>query len=116
MTGCFVQAVRVLLRSSEFDTVVGSHGRGFPDFLYDDDEFADASGNGFVFKVFDAETDLSLQQPVTDLLDVAMLPAAIGGDATSLDENGEADEYFSRGVRMNFLVLIVGIREQLSEI
>ena len=76
-----------------------SWGAMVEDFLYDDDEFADASGNGFVFKVFDAETDLSLQHPVTDLLDVAMLPAAIGGDATSFDdENGEADEHYSRGV------------------
>ena len=65
----------------------------------DDDYFADGSSNGFVFRVFDAETHLSLQQPVTDLLDVAMLPSAIGGDATSFDdEDGKADEHYSRGV------------------
>ena len=68
------------------------------DELLDDDDVADASGNGFAFKVFGAETDLSRQQPVTDLLDIEMLPAAIGGDSTSFDENGEADEHYSRGV------------------
>ena len=75
-----------------------SLGAMLEEFL-DDDYFADGSGNGFVFRVFDAKTHLSLQQPVTDLLDVAMLPAAIGGDATSFDDkDGEADEHYSRGV------------------
>ena len=76
-----------------------SWGAMVEDFLYDDDEYVAASGNRFVFEVFDAEIDLSLQQSVTDLLDVAMLPAAIGGDATSFDdEDGKADEHYSRGV------------------
>ena len=86
-------SVAFFVRNSNF-----SLGAMLEEFL-DDDYFAAGSSNGFVFRVFDAETHLSLQQPVTDLLDVAMLPAAIGGDATSFDEeDGKADEHYSRGV------------------
>ena len=63
-----------------------------------DDDLAGTSGKEFAFKVFDAKTDLSCHKPITDLLDVEMLPAAIGGNATSFDEEGKADEHYSSGV------------------
>ena len=56
------------------------------------------SGRGFAFEVLDAKADLAHEKLVTDLLDIEMLPAAIGGGATSFDEDGKIDEHYSRGV------------------
>ena len=70
------------------------------DELLDDnnDVVVGGSGKRFRFEVLNAETDLSHHPPIADLLDIKMLPAAIGGDATSFDESGGADEHYSRGV------------------
>ena len=37
-------------------------------------------------------TDISTQEAVTNVVDVAMLPKAIGGSAVSIDEEGKEDE------------------------
>ena len=59
-----------------------------------------ASGGGykFDFEILPVGCDLREMASVTALVDVAMLPKAIGGNAVSQDEEGNEDEGFSRGV------------------
>ena len=58
------------------------------------------AGSGYVFN-FEAlvpGTDLRKRASVLDVVDVAMLPKAIGGDATSVDNDGKEDETCTLGV------------------
>ena len=58
------------------------------------------AGSGYVFN-FEAlvpGTDLRKHASVLHLVDVAILPKAIGGDATSVDNDGKEDETCTLGV------------------
>ena len=58
------------------------------------------AGSGYVFN-FEAlvpGTDLRKHASVLDLVDVAILPKAIGGDATSVDNESKEDETCTLGV------------------
>ena len=58
------------------------------------------AGSGYIFN-FEAltpGTDLRKHASVMDLVDVAILPKAIGGDATSLDKDGKVDETCTLGM------------------
>ena len=58
------------------------------------------AGSGYVFN-FEAlvpGTDLRKHASFIDLVDVTILPKAIGGDATSFDKNGKEDETCTLGV------------------
>ena len=58
------------------------------------------AGSGYIFN-FEAltpGTDLRKHASVVDLVDVAILPKAIGGDATSVDKDGKVDETCTLGV------------------
>ena len=58
------------------------------------------AGSGYIFN-FEAltpGTDLRKHASVMDLVDVAMLPKAIGGDATSVGKDGKEDETCTLGV------------------
>ena len=59
------------------------------------------AGSGWSFSNFEAlapGTDLRKHALVMDLVDVAILPKATGGDATSFDEDGKEDETCTLGV------------------
>ena len=56
------------------------------------------SGFTFDFEALAPGTDLRKHASVMDLIDIAILPKAIGGDATSFDENGKEDETCTLGV------------------
>ena len=59
------------------------------------------AGSGYIFN-FEAlvpGTDLREHASVVDLVDVTILPKAIGGDATSVDDDGKDDETCTRGVK-----------------
>ena len=49
--------------------------------------------------LFEPGRDLRQEDAVTSLVDVALLPKAIGGDASSIAENGEEDERCVRGFK-----------------
>ena len=58
------------------------------------------AGSGYIFN-FEAlapGTDLHKHASVMDLVDIVILPKAIGGDATSVDNDGKEDETCSLGV------------------
>ena len=55
------------------------------------------SGYTFNFEALVPGTDLRSRPSVTELVDVALLPKAIGGDKVTVDENGEEDETCTRG-------------------
>ena len=58
------------------------------------------AGSGYVFN-FEAlvpGTDLRNHASVVDVVDVAILPKAIGGEAFSIDTDGNVDESYTRGV------------------
>ena len=50
------------------------------------------SGYTFNFEALAPGTDLRKHASVLDLIDIAILPKAIGGDATSVDKDGKEDE------------------------
>ena len=56
-------------------------------------------GLSFGFTLFEPGRDLRQEDAVTSLVDVALLPKAIGGDASSIAENGEEDERCVRGFK-----------------
>ena len=56
------------------------------------------SGYTFDFEALAPGTDLRKHESVMDLIDIGILPKAIGGDATSFDENGKEDETCTLGV------------------
>ena len=56
------------------------------------------SGFTFDFEALAPGTDLRKHASIVDLIDIAILPKAIGGDATSFDENGKEDETCTLGV------------------
>lgn len=55
------------------------------------------SGYGFDHEILAPGTDLRSRASVTDLVEVAMLPKVIGGDAFTVDEDGKEDETCTRG-------------------
>ena len=56
------------------------------------------SGFTFAFEVLAPGTDLRKHASVMGLVDVAILPKAIGGDATSVDKDGKEDQTCTLGV------------------
>ena len=58
---------------------------------------AAGSGYTFDFKMLRPGTDLSKEKLVTDAVNMAMLPKAIGGEAVCVDEDGAEDENCCRG-------------------
>ena len=56
------------------------------------------SGFTFNFELLAPGTDLRKHASVLDLVDVAILPKAIGGDATSVDKDGKEDGTCTLGV------------------
>ena len=56
------------------------------------------SGYTFDFEALAPGTDLRKHASIMDLIDIAILPKAIGGDATSFDNNGKEDETCTLGV------------------
>ena len=56
------------------------------------------SGYTFNFEGLVPGTDLRKHGSVMDLIDIAKLPKAIGGDATSVDDDGKEDETCTLGV------------------
>ena len=58
------------------------------------------AGSGFTidFEALVPGTDLRKHASVVDLVDIAILPKAIGGDATSVDKDGKEDETYTLGV------------------
>ena len=56
------------------------------------------SGLIFSFEALPPGTDLRKHTSVADVVDVTTLPKAIGGDATSVDEDGKEDETYTLGV------------------
>ena len=56
------------------------------------------SGYIFTFEALAPGTDLRKHASVMDLVDVAMLPKAIGGDATTAGKDGKEDETCTLGV------------------
>ena len=56
------------------------------------------SGYTFDFEALAPGTDLRKHASVMDLVDIAILPKAIGGDAISFDKNGKEDETCTLGV------------------
>ena len=52
----------------------------------------------FTFRVYLESTDLLGEKSVTDLVDVEKLPRSIGGNASSVCEDGTVDPTCSRGV------------------
>ena len=106
-----VSAANILANT---DLQVGSEamGRAFPNsagsitFLVNFPAYAKMcldmlkAGSGYVFN-FEAlvpGTDLRKHASVMDLVDVAMLPKAIGGDATTAGKDGKEDETCTLGV------------------
>ena len=70
------------------------------------------SGFTFAFEVLAPGTDLRKHASVVDLVDIAILPKAIGGDATSVDKDGKEDETCTLGVEHPTLsVLLQGFEE-----
>ena len=61
------------------------------------DMIAAGSGYKFDFIMLAPGTDLGKEKSVTDAVDMAMLPKAIGGGAVSVGEDGAEDEHCSRG-------------------
>ena len=59
------------------------------------------AGSGFQFnhEILTPGTDIRTRTSITDIVDIAMLPKAIGGDAVSVDEDGKEDETYTRGLR-----------------
>ena len=57
------------------------------------------SGYTFEFEALAPGTDLRKHALVMDLIDIAILPKAIGGDATSVDKDGKEDETCTLGVK-----------------
>ena len=60
-----------------------------------------AAGSGYKFdaRLLPPGTSLREEAAVTDVVEVSMLPKAIGGDALSVDENGETDERCCAGFK-----------------
>ena len=56
------------------------------------------SGFTFNFEMLAPGTDLQKHDLVMDLVDITILPKAIGGEATSFDKNGKEDETCTLGV------------------
>ena len=58
------------------------------------------AGTGLAFgdEMLTPGTDMRKHALVMDLVDVAILPKAIGGDATSVDKDGKEDETCTLGV------------------
>ena len=56
------------------------------------------SGYEFNFEILVPGTDLRERASVSDLVDVAMLPKAIGGDAVSKGPDGKEDETYTLGI------------------
>ena len=56
------------------------------------------SGYTFAFEALAPGTDLRKHALVVDLVDVAVLPKAIGGDAISVGKDGKEDETGTLGV------------------
>ena len=66
------------------------------------------SGYTFNFEALAPGTDLRKHASVIDMVDVAMLPKAIGGDATSVDNDGKEDETCTLGVEHPTLSAFLG--------
>ena len=56
------------------------------------------SGYEFNFEILVPGTDLRERASVSDLVDVAMLPKAIGGDAVSKGPDDKEDETYTLGI------------------
>lgn len=56
------------------------------------------SGYDIKFTLLSPGTDLRKHAPIADLVDVAILPKVIGGEAVSVDADGKVDESKTRGV------------------
>ena len=63
------------------------------------------AGTGLAFgdEMLTPGTDMRKHALVMDLVDVAILPKAIGGDATSIDKDGKEDETCTLGVEHSTL-------------
>ena len=72
------------------------------------------SGYTFPFTILNPGTDPRENEEVTDVVDVALLPKAIGGDAVSVDEDGEEDETCVRGFHHQRLSELLKGLEQLK--
>ena len=57
------------------------------------------SGYEFDYDILASGTNLRESDLIPDSIDIAILPKAIGGAATSVDEDGKEDETYTRGVR-----------------
>ena len=79
--------------------------------VWDEDGLAGAGKFDFEILHDDGSTQLSSYASVTDVVDIAMLPKAIGGTKVSfVDDNGRGDETYSRGVEHpSFLALMGGL-------
>ena len=58
------------------------------------------SGYSFNYEIFVPGADLRERASITDIVDIAMLPKAIGGDAVSIDKDGNEDETCTRGIEI----------------
>ena len=56
------------------------------------------SGYEFNYEILVPGTDLRERASVSDLVDVAMLPKAIGGEAVSTGPDGKEDETYTLGI------------------
>ena len=57
------------------------------------------AGFEFEYEILVPGTDLRGRASIADLVDVALLPKAIGGDAVSKDEDGKEDETCTRNMK-----------------
>ena len=67
------------------------------------------AGSGYEFEMVLLPTgaDLKQQEAFAGVADLSLLPKAIGGDAVSVNENGEEDEACVRGFRHERLSQVV---------
>ena len=67
-----------------------------------------SSGYTFPMELFVPGTDLSECESITKLVDISILPKAIGGDAAHVnEETGEEDVYYCRGVTFPKLSMLL---------
>ena len=57
------------------------------------------SGYEFKYEILAPGTSLRESDLIPDSIDIAVLPKVIGGEATSVDEDDEEDETYTRGIR-----------------
>ena len=70
------------------------------------------SGYTFDFEALAPGTDLRKHASIVDLIDIAILPKAIGGDAASVGDDGKEDETCTLGVEHSTLsAFLKGLEE-----